>query len=428
MTNSFRYIRRANTDWWINEKAIVGMNGKTYIGYMTDTGEIHIKELDAKCSRAESRDVCLTRLNCAYADEHNAPSVCVLRSGRIIVCYTGHNENSALTYRVTQKPYDILSFGPEKHLSYTRGNATYAQIFENETRGEVWLFTRVGGVNWEFRYSPDEGDTWSEPRRIVSSDAGGLFYMNIRKKLIPGKDRTQERFTFALYGHPYLSRDHIIRAGYLESDGTLHLSDGMPLPINLIDNDILFPIEELSVVYASPEGTTVRLLGNAATGPDRVALCTFTRGDEDSAVYHVATFKDGAWKLSAPIAKAGAFLAPTQTDGSDSYVPGMDFYFGVGSDGFTYHGGIIDTDRVYLARKGSDSWLLESYTSRNSGDTYEYESTLRDIPLTAGTKIWRPIVPLYAQDNLPVYWHEGSYSAHTGGWHCNEVLPVEYDD
>ena len=48
-------IKRANTDWWINEKSIVGDNGLTYIAYMTDMGEIHIKELDAKCSRTPSR-------------------------------------------------------------------------------------------------------------------------------------------------------------------------------------------------------------------------------------------------------------------------------------------------------------------------------------------------------------------------------------
>ena len=54
-----RRIKRANTDWWINEKAVVGKNGKTYIAYFNDMGEIHIKELDAKCSRALSRDVCL---------------------------------------------------------------------------------------------------------------------------------------------------------------------------------------------------------------------------------------------------------------------------------------------------------------------------------------------------------------------------------
>ena len=417
-------IHRANTDWWINEKAVVGMNGKTYIGYMTDAGEIHVKELDCKCSNAVSRDVCLTRLNCAYADEHNSPSICVLESGTIIVCYTGHNANSALTYRVTRPPYDIMSFGPEQQLSYARGRATYAQLFECKARNEVWLFTRVGGVNWEFRFSKDEGKSWSEPRRIVASDAGGLFYMNIRHKLEP----ECEKFTFALYGHPYLSKDHTIRAGYITVDGQLHLSDGTPLAPNLFENEALFDIEALSTVYTSPEGSTVRLLSTSCIGPDRVALCRFVRGNADSAVYHVASFRNGAWQLSAPIAKAGAFLAPSQTDGSDSYVPGMDFYFGAGSDGFTYHGGAINTDRVYIARKGATDWRVESYVTNDLGASYEFERCLRSIPLSEGLKIWRPIVPVYAQDNLPVYWHEGIYSAHTGGWHCNAILPVEYDD
>lgn len=41
-----RRIKRGNTDWWIHEPAMVGNNGKTYIGYMTDMGEIHGKELE----------------------------------------------------------------------------------------------------------------------------------------------------------------------------------------------------------------------------------------------------------------------------------------------------------------------------------------------------------------------------------------------
>lgn len=68
-----RRIKRANTDWWIHEQSMVGNNGMTYIAYYTDMGEIRVKELDAKCSRTPSRDVCLCRLNCNYADEHNAP-------------------------------------------------------------------------------------------------------------------------------------------------------------------------------------------------------------------------------------------------------------------------------------------------------------------------------------------------------------------
>ena len=47
-----RKIKRANTDWWINSKAVVADNGKTYIGYYTDMGEIHIKEMDAKEEQA----------------------------------------------------------------------------------------------------------------------------------------------------------------------------------------------------------------------------------------------------------------------------------------------------------------------------------------------------------------------------------------
>ena len=50
-------IKRANTDWWINSRAVVGEDGKTYIGYVTDTGEIHVKEMDAKCAKSVSRDV-----------------------------------------------------------------------------------------------------------------------------------------------------------------------------------------------------------------------------------------------------------------------------------------------------------------------------------------------------------------------------------
>ncbi len=39
-----RRIKRANTDWWIHEEAVVGANGKTYIAYFNDIGKIHVKE------------------------------------------------------------------------------------------------------------------------------------------------------------------------------------------------------------------------------------------------------------------------------------------------------------------------------------------------------------------------------------------------
>ena len=111
-------IKRANTEWWINERAVVGANGLTYIAYMNDMGEIHIKEFDAKCSKTPSRDFRLAKLNFNYADEHNAASICIMESGRIIVMYTGHGDNGYIKYHITERPYDIDSFGEEITLPY----------------------------------------------------------------------------------------------------------------------------------------------------------------------------------------------------------------------------------------------------------------------------------------------------------------------
>lgn len=422
-------IKRANTDWWINEKAIVGENGLTYIVYVTDMGEIHIKEFDAKCSRALSRDVCLCRMNCTYADEHNAPSLCILENGKIMVTYTGHAQNHTLKFRITEKPYDIMSFGREHVLKYD-SNVTYAQVFENVKRKEIWLFARVKSVTWEFRYSSDEGETWSEPNTFLKSDAGGLFYFDMRKQLVPTAEGTGEQWFFALYGHPRISKDHTIRSGIFDDDGFLLRQDGEKTEVNLYNGGKSeINLDELDTVYKSPEGTTVRLLAVSATLPYRVGLAAFTLDEADTIVYYAAEYNGGKWILSEPVAKGGEFLAPNQTDGSQTYVGGMAFYYGAGEAGFNKaDGGIIDTNRLYAARFDGENRLLESYVSYDNGKSYTLEQVIRKIPKSENKKIWRPTVPVYAQDNLPVYWHEGSYSAHTGGWHCDEVMLVEYDD
>lgn len=421
-------IKRANTDWWIHEKAMVGMNGLTYIAYVTDMGEIHVKEMDTKCSRSISRDVCICRLNCNYSDEHNAPSMCVLDSGKIIVVYTGHAANPTLKYRITERPYDIMSFGPERELEYG-GTATYAQLSYNTKRKELWLFTRVSSVTWEFRYSKDEGETWSEPTTFLKSDKGGLFYFDIRKQYIRTNEGVVERWFFALYGHPRISADHTIRSGMFDANGYLCNMDGEPTEKNLFEGAEL-DLNELAVVYDSPEGTTVRLLVVSPTEPYRIGLCPFVLNDADSAYYTVATYKDGAWKCSKPIATVGEFLSKLpQMDGSQTYVGGMAFYYGVGEAGLHHkHWGTTDTNRVYVARFDGEQRLLESYVTHNEGETYELEQVIRAIPKEQNIKIWRPTVPTAAQDNMPVYWHEGTYSAHTGGWHCDTVMYVEYDD
>ena len=426
-----RRIKRANTDWWIHSKAVVGADGKTYIAYFNDLGEIHVKQFDAKCSRALSQDVTLTRFNGSYADEHNSPSVCIMESGRIIVAYTAHAATNTLKYRVTQRPWDLSSFGPKKVLNY-QSSVTYAQLYENVTRGELWLFTRVNRVTWEFRYSSDEGDTWSAPHTFLKSDAGGLFYFDVRRQLVPDRELgSREQWFFALYGHPRVSKDHTIRAGIFDADGELRHLNGEKGGVNLFDDASLLDLGTLDVVYASPEGTTVRLLEVTPTLPCRVGLASFELNKPETITYYIASWNGDRFALSAPICSGGEFLSPDwQTDGSQTYLGGMACYYGVGFAGMNPRAerGSINTDRVFIARFDGRDRVLESYTSEDRGATYSLEQVIRRIPGADGRKIWRPTVPIHAQDNLPVYWHEGVYCAHTGGWHCDAVMLVEYDD
>jgi len=429
-------IKRANTDWWINEKAIVGDNGLTYIVYMTDMGEIHIKEMDAKCSKTPSRDYRLSKLNCNYADEHNSPSLCIMESGKMVVMYTGHAATHALRYRVTERPYDITSFGKEIVIPY-EGSVTYVQLFENTKKNELWLFTRVSSVTWEFRYSKDEAKTWSKPKKFLISEDGGLFYLNVRKQYVKTPEGTDEQWFFALYGHPRISKDHTIRSGIFNADGQLLKTDGTPTDLNLYDDDgKIINLPSLDTVYASPEGTTVRLLDVSPTVPLRVAYAPFVLDDESAPdptkpTYYSATFRDGKWNASAPICTAGEFLTKKILDGAQTYLGGMAYYYGVGEAGPHRkwpEESVTDTNRIYIARFDGQDRVLESYVSYDKGATYGLEQVIKRIPGEKNVKIWRPIVPIHAQDNMPVYWHEGTYTAHTGGWHCDEVMFVEYDD
>ena len=81
---------------------------------------------------------------------------------------------SQIAYTLAKQGYNIV-------VNYRKEN----EDFENTKKNEIWMFARVKSVTWEFRFSKDEGDTWSEPATFLKSDAGGLFYFDVRKQIIP---------------------------------------------------------------------------------------------------------------------------------------------------------------------------------------------------------------------------------------------------
>jgi hypothetical protein len=203
---------------------------------------------------------------------------------------------------------------------------------------------------------------------------------------------------------------------------------------NLFEGDGLIDVDRLDTVYASPEGTTVRLLEVSATMPLRIGFAPFVADNKDApspekAFYRAATFREGKWELSEPICSAGEFLGKNIPDGSATYLGGMAFYYGAADAALGWRECITtDTNRVYIARFDGKDRVVESYQSTDYGKTYHLEQVLRRIPGDKEIKAWRPTVPIHAQDNMPVYWHEGRYVGHTGGWHSDIVTYIEYDD
>lgn len=424
-------IKRANTDWWIRERAVVGDNGMTYMVFCTDTGEIHIAEADFRAPRRAVRNYCLSRLNHDYADEHNSPSLCILPDGRLVVAYAGHAAHG-LSMRISERPFDIYSFAPEKSLDFD-GSVTYAQMFFNTARVELWLFCRVSRVTWQFRCSRDGGKSFTAPRTFIHSDAGGLYYADIRRQLTATHDLVSERFVFAVYGHPVKSADHTIRTGMISADGEFLRMDGSTLGVSLFHGTELLDIDSLDAAYSAPAGSTVRLLSVAPTVPPRIVFAAFRYPGDTEAVYRVATWRDGAWQISGDIAGSGAFLSDNDSygrpvrDGSETYVGGAEFYWGIGAPAFRRDTPAhTDGDALYLIRKRQDEkWVMERYVSQDCGKTYEFEHTVHTA--ADGHKLWRPVVPVYAQDEMPVYCHEGIYVAYKGGWHCDMIMPTETD-
>ena len=201
------------------------------------------------------------------------------------------------------------------------------------------------------------------------------------------------------------------------------------LGTSIFEGDNYLDLASLDTVYKAPVGMTVRLLENSSTLPLRVGFAPFVLNDPTTPVYHSATYRNGQWIVSEPICKANEFMTSEMNDGSQTYLGGMAYYYGVGEAGLHPNDPAkTSTNRIYIARRTDDARVVESYLSTDMGKTYVLEQTLRSFPLESETKTWRPIVPVHAQDNMPVYWHEGSYTAHTGGWHSDAAMWVEYDD
>jgi len=144
----------------ISPHAVVA-RGTVYCAFQNTKGQPIVMAYDISKKRwsepAKSSEFGLGR------DAHGNPSICIDSQGYIHVFYGCHGGPMRHTRSV--EPYNITSW---QEQASPAPRATYPQSIRM-ANNDIYLFYRAGGhmEPWCLRKSSDDGQTWSEPEKII---------------------------------------------------------------------------------------------------------------------------------------------------------------------------------------------------------------------------------------------------------------------
>lgn len=152
---------------WIRPEVVSfkGVRDKIYWAFTAKSGAKGIAEYDFDSGRIIKRNLHKLRTR----DLHNDLAIHIFDNGIILCAYsTGHNTDKNVRIRKSLYPENIECFTDELVLP-CEGATTYAQLVESS--GKLYLFYRNSVLKWAYRYSTDNGDTWSDEVNLIVSDA-----------------------------------------------------------------------------------------------------------------------------------------------------------------------------------------------------------------------------------------------------------------
>jgi hypothetical protein len=383
--------------WFQDPRAVhhVGEYNKTYIGYVTSSGNIIVSSREEGTGVGESY-----RLATSFQrDDHASPGIVVLPDGRIAVFYAKHNDQY-MRFRVSTRAEDITSFGPEQQTGAPvgGGGVTYANPVYLPSENRVYVFFRGDNALPQVIWSDPSLQNWSKPQTfIVPADR----YPSQRpyvKYSTNGTDTISMTFTD---GHP---KEQTHTAVYY-----MQLKNGE---------------------FRTIRGKKVGQLGSfSGAGLDQV------RTNEVPNIYHPLGMHAGsAWVWSTALDSQGypvvAFASfPSLNDHRYWYArwDGTRWQLaqvttaGAGSMAETpqepqYSGGIEldqnDPSTMYLSRKVVGQWEVQQWQTPDEGKTFR---KVADLSQKSRDKNVRPVVPWGPPSELKVLWMNGYYRSWSPG-------------
>jgi rhamnogalacturonyl hydrolase YesR len=321
---SFAEVSADGAWCWFSEPRALGLNGKTYTGWVTKDGSIEAGELDGTNAPAKI----FTLHKKLQRDDHNNPAFLALPDGRIAAFYATHSEDD-LFLRVTEKPGDISAWTPIRRLGMlNRVQGTYKITYANPVRLEsennrIFSFFRGCSLKPTVSISDDLCQTWSKPQVFLSSPGAASNNRPYVRYWDDGKGRIDFLYTD---GHPGLepkNRVYFMRyekGAFRKMDGT-QIGTLATLPIDPEKGDVIYD-------GSAGRGWVWDICEDKSGNP--VAVYTRMPGDTKETKgldhrYHYAHWNGKAW-LDTEIAQAGRWFPQTpkgEKETQPHYSPGI---------------------------------------------------------------------------------------------------------
>lgn len=381
--------------WFSDPRAIyhLGEKEKIYFGYINSRGDVLIGSRDIRSGETES----FVLHDTLEIDDHNVPSILILPDGKLLAFYNEHNGDVFM--RKSKGPEDISAWEEAKIVSKKTDEYRYTYTHPvrlADENGRIYLIGRKVGPtrsfeHWwlYFKYSDDEGQTWSEEVTLLDNE--GRRNPPYLKVATDHQSRIDFLFTD---GHPKIGPDVSVYHMYYQADSIYQTNgasiahrDQLPVAIRTVDR-----------IYDASVSNIRSWIWDIALKNGNPVITYARFPTEADHIYHYAYWQDDQW-IDQEIVNSGSWMASLRQGDVVREAH--------------YSGGIVldhqDPSHLYLSRDLSGKFEIEHRQLLSNG---QWSSSLITENTTAHN-----VRPYVAYQSPPghalLLWMSGSYRHYT---------------
>lgn len=316
-TISATAVALASDGFWndVAEPRAFTYNGKTYFGYVDDSGDIHVAAYDHSSRTTSTPFLVGSGFSSPSGDVHNSIAVAVRDTDQRLVV-TMVEEGGQPSIRVSTNPEDATAWGSASSI-LDAGVYTYCSLVQNPGESDAMYYW---GTHWPgsvsrlaYARSTDGGATWGGTNNIVAPVSPSLqIYHRV------GTDQNDITHLFFTDTDRDLSRPSSVYHCYMQGFGNFYQSDGTPItgPFPITASSATL-VQDTTYGAARPEGWAI-------DGSGYPACVINIRDGSTTELVRVARFDGASWTTHAVTSSVGQLIsgsAMVKNDPNTLFIP-----------------------------------------------------------------------------------------------------------